>query len=451
MNSYSSFLERRKSHSTTVVEELESFLGCIAQRSDLNVFLALNTEDARACAAESDRSFDDGTERPLEGMIVAVKDNISVQGLPLTCGSRMLGDFRPIYDATVVRRLKEHGAIIIGKTNCDEFAMGSSNETSAFGPVAHPLDADHVPGGSSGGSAVAVAAGMCHVSLGSDTGGSIRQPAAFCGVVGYKPTYGKISRFGLVAFASSLDQIGPFAHVIDDVAAIHDVMSGIDPMDSTSSPLPPDTSLRALHHHDDDVTVGVIHESLLEGCSDDIIASYRSCIGKVLESGYRTVTVELSGKDAWIPTYYILATAEASANLARFDGVRYGHRSPTLEDDDDVITRSRSEGFGEEVQRRIMLGTFVLSSGYYDAFYKKGQQARRKVVDGYASIFSRCDVLILPTTPTAAFKRGEKSRNPIEMYLNDLFTVSANLAGIPAISIPAGSTSTGLPIGIQLQ
>ncbi|MFM8472500.1 MAG: Asp-tRNA(Asn)/Glu-tRNA(Gln) amidotransferase subunit GatA, partial [Candidatus Kapaibacterium sp.] len=408
MKSYSSFLERRKSHSTTVVEELESFLGCIAQRSDLNVFLALNTEDARACAAESDRRFDEGTERPLEGMIVAVKDNISVQGLPLTCGSRMLGDFRPVYDATVVRRLKEHGAIIIGKTNCDEFAMGSSNETSAFGPVAHPLDADYVPGGSSGGSAVAVAAGMCHVSLGSDTGGSIRQPAAFCGVVGYKPTYGKISRFGLVAFASSLDQIGPFAHVIDDVAAIHDVMSGIDPMDSTSSPLPPDTSLRALHHHDDDVTVGVIHESLLEGCSDDIIASYRSCIGKVLESGYRTVTVELSGKDAWIPTYYILATAEASANLARFDGVRYGHRSPTLEDDDDVITRSRSEGFGEEVQRRIMLGTFVLSSGYYDAFYKKGQQARRKVVDGYASIFSRCDVLILPTTPTAAFKRGEK-------------------------------------------
>ncbi|MFM8177929.1 MAG: amidase, partial [Candidatus Kapaibacterium sp.] len=209
MKSYSSFLERRKSHSTTVVEELESFLGCIAQRSDLNVFLALNTEDARACAAESDRRFDDGTERPLEGMIVAVKDNISVQGLPLTCGSRMLGDFRPVYDATVVRRLKEHGAIIIGKTNCDEFAMGSSNETSAFGPVAHPLDADYVPGGSSGGSAVAVAAGMCHVSLGSDTGGSIRQPAAFCGVVGYKPTYGKISRFGLVAFASSLDQIGP--------------------------------------------------------------------------------------------------------------------------------------------------------------------------------------------------------------------------------------------------
>ncbi len=451
MKSYSSFLERRKSHATTTVEELDSFLRRVDERSELNVFLAMNASEARACAMESDRRFDDGTERPLEGMVVAIKDNISVQGLPLTCGSRMLGEFVPVYDATVVRKLRDNGAIIIGKTNCDEFAMGSSNETSAFGPVGHPLDPEYVPGGSSGGSAVAVADGMCHVSLGSDTGGSIRQPAAFCGVIGYKPTYGRISRYGLVAFASSLDQIGPFAHTIDDIAAVYDVISGNDEKDSTSSSLAPDSSVSSLHHHDDTITVGVIHESLLEGCSEDVIASYRSCIRTIESNGMRTMTVDLSGKEAWIPTYYILATAEASANLARFDGVRYGHRAPLTDDTDDVIMRSRSEGFGEEVQRRIMLGTFVLSSGYYDAFYKKGQQARRKVVDGYATIFSQCDVLVLPTTPSAAFKRGEKSRDPLEMYLNDLFTVSANLAGIPAISIPAGTTSDGFPIGLQLQ
>ena len=451
MKTYSSFRERRLSNTTTTADELEVFLQRIQDRASLNVFLSLNTEEARACAAESDRRFSDGTHRPLEGMIVAVKDNISVKGLPLTCGSRMLGDFSPVYDATVVSRLRENGAIIVGKTNCDEFAMGSSNETSAFGPVGHPLNQEYVPGGSSGGSAVAVSDSLCHVSLGSDTGGSIRQPAAFCGVIGFKPTYGRVSRYGLVAFASSLDQIGPFAHSIEDVARVYDALSGIDEKDSTSTNAPPDSSLTSLLHHDDEITVGVVHESLLEGCSDEIFASYLSSVAALRAAGIRVITVDLYGKEAWIPTYYILATAEASANLARFDGVRYGHRASVDSETDDVIMRSRSEGFGEEVQRRIMLGTFVLSSGYYDAFYKKGQQARRKVVDGYSEIFSRCDVLVLPTTPSGAFKRGEKTRNPIEMYLNDLFTVSANLAGIPAISVPSGTTSDGFPIGLQVQ
>lgn len=451
MNSYSHFRRQRLAMQTTTAAEVERFLQRINERSELNAFLVVDAEQARIDALESDRRFSEGTERALEGMVIAVKDNISLRGLPLTCGSAMLKGFTPVYNATVAERLKSHGAIFIGKTNCDEFAMGSSNETSAYGPVGHPLDSSYVPGGSSGGSAVAVADGHCHVSLGSDTGGSIRQPAAFCGVIGYKPTYGRVSRYGLVAFASSLDQIGPFAHSIEDIARVYDAMSGSDAKDSTTSPLPPDTSHAALAHHDDDLCIGIVDASVIEGCSEEILERYANSIRTIQSAGIRTVTVSLEGKEAWIPTYYILATAEASANLSRFDGVRFGHRTANAGDDDDFIMLSRSEGFGEEVQRRIMLGTFVLSSGYYDAYYKKGQQARRKVLDGYKQIFSQCSVLFLPTTPSTAFRRGEKSTNPIEMYLNDLFTVSANLAGIPAISIPAGAGSNGFPIGMQLQ
>ncbi len=450
MRSYSHFLQESRSNQTTCVHEVQRFLDTLEQQSVLNAFLESDADAARAAAVESDQRFSDGTERALEGMVIAMKDNISVKGFHLTCSSKILEDFKPVFDATVVQRLKAAGAIIIGKTNCDEFAMGSSNENSAYGPVLHPVDHSLVPGGSSGGSAVAVAAAMAHASFGSDTGGSIRQPAAFCGVLGYKPSYGRVSRYGLVAFASSLDQIGPFTCDIDDMARIMDVISGADPADATSAQLPPMNSFDALSHHDESLTVGVLEEHLLEGCSPDVLQRYHECI-KVLEAmGCRIKTVSLAGKDAWIPTYYILATAEASANLARFDGVRFGYRAAESESGDSMAL-SRSGGFGAEVKRRIMLGTFVLSSGYYDAYYKKGQQARQLVVRGYEQIFDHCNALFLPTTPTTAFKRGEKSDNPIEMYLNDLLTVSANLAGIPAISIPCGNDSKGLAIGMQLQ
>ncbi len=449
MKSYSQFRQERLSNQTRCVDELERCLKASDSRQELNVFLQRNDEQARRDAMESDRRFDEGNARALEGMIVAVKDNISVQGLSLTCSSKILENFKPVYDATVIQRLKDAGAIVIGKTNCDEFAMGSSNENSAYGPVGHPINPEFVPGGSSGGSAAAVAAGMAHCSLGSDTGGSIRQPAAFCGVYGLKPSYGRISRYGLVAFASSLDQIGPMSASLDDVAMILDVVSGKDDRDATSAQMEATSSVRALAHHDDETTIGIFPDSLLEGCSSSVLDRYKHCLEVIRSMGMKTVEVQLAGKEAWIPTYYILATAEASANLARFDGVRYGYRSKS--DEENMMAVTRSEGFGAEVKRRIMLGTFVLSSGYYDAYYKKGQQARRLVFDGYQTIFSQCDALFLPTTPTPAFRRGEKSSNPIEMYLNDLFTVSANLAGIPAISFPAGNDADGFPIGMQLQ
>ncbi len=450
MLSYSHFRQARLSNTTTCVQEVQRFLDNAAQRSDLNAYLQIDAAGALHLAEQSDLRFASDTARPLEGMVVAMKDNISVKGMQLTCGSKILEGFKPVYDATIVQRLRDAGAIILGKTNCDEFAMGSSNENSAFGPVHHPLDSEYVPGGSSGGSAVAVAAELAHVSFGSDTGGSIRQPAAFCGVVGYKPTYGRVSRYGLVAFASSLDQIGPFSHSIEDMALVMDVISGADPADATCSQIAPMQSTRALAHHDNEAVIGILDASILDGCSPDVMARYEECIQTIHGMGFQTKTVHLAGKEAWIPTYYILATAEASANLSRFDGVRYGYRADER-DGEDIMAATRSEGFGAEVKRRIMLGTFVLSSGYYDAYYKKGQQARRLVLNGYEEIFSSCSALFLPTTPATAFKRGEKSANPIEMYLNDLLTVSANLAGIPAISIPCGVDSRGFPIGMQLQ
>ncbi len=449
MRSYTAFRAEREQHTTTCTQEVLAFLEVIKQQSHLNAFLHVDAASALQQAEESDQRFNAGTQRVAEGMVVALKDNISFKGMPLTCGSKILEGFEPVYDATVAKRLREAGAIIIGKANCDEFAMGSSNENSAYGPALHPLDNSRVPGGSSGGSAVAVAAGMAHVSLGSDTGGSIRQPAAFCGVFGFKPSYGRISRYGLVAFASSLDQIGPFAHSIEDVALVTDVISGSDDADSTCAQRPPTQSVSALKHHDSSTTIGILDDSLLEGCSAEVWNRYRQCLDLIHSLGHQTKVVRLPGREAWIPTYYILTSAEASANLARFDGVRFGKRVGDA--DEDIMIATRSRGFGAEVQRRIMLGTFVLSSGYYDAYYKKGQQARRLVADGYDEIFSQCSALFLPTTPTVAFRRGEKVSDPIAMYLNDLLTVSAPLAGIPAISIPAGVDSQGLPIGMQLQ
>lgn len=450
MLSYSDLKPSLDSQSTTAAETAENFLKTIGEKRHLNAFLTLTEAEAREAASESETRFKNGEARPLDGMIVAIKDNISTKGIRTTCASKMLENFIPLYDAFVIEKIKNAGGIIVGKTNMDEFAMGSSNENSAFGGVEHPLGQNLVPGGSSGGSAVAVAAGLAHVSLGSDTGGSVRQPAAFCGVVGLKPTYGRISRSGLVAFASSLDQIGTFANSVEDTALLFDAISGYDPNDSTTANMPPAETFKSLSEPlPQKFTVAVLHDEQLEGCSEDVLKKYREGLEVLKGAGAKIVQVTMPVSEAWIPMYYILATAEASSNLARFDGVRYGFRAEA--EDGDITTASRSQGFGPEVQRRIMLGTYVLSSGYYDAYYLKAQKARRLVLNAVNDIFSKADVLYMPTTPTPAFKRGEKTADPIQMYLSDYFTVSANLAGNPAISVPVGNNEAGLPIGMQLQ
>lgn len=446
----------------TVTARTQAFLQRIEERRDLNAFLSTNEQGALRDAEASDERLAAGLARPLEGRVVALKDNLSFVGLPMTCGSRMLEGFKPVYNATVVDRLQNAGAVIIGKTNMDEFAMGSSSETSYFGPVKHPLDTTRVPGGSSGGSAVAVADDMCDVALGSDTGGSIRQPAAFCGVYGFKPTYGRVSRYGLVAFASSLDQIGVFANTVEDITDTFHVISGPDPLDSTtvqsmSADEHPTDSLRPVNRNGSVYAarrVGILNRSTLTGCDNAILVAYDAFVDRIRSTGAIVTEVNIPNSEIWIPTYFVLATAEASSNLARFDGVRYGHRTSTadgvIEDVADFMTVARTQGFGTEVKRRIMLGTYVLSSGYYEAYYRKAQQARRLISDAYAEIFKTVDVFALPTTPTTAFERGEKS-DPVQMWLSDFFTVSANIAGIPAISIPSGVDALGLPIGMQLQ
>lgn len=448
MINYSDFLVKIQNKETTCTRFTEEILNKIEKNKHLNAFITVCGDSALQQAVESDRRFQEGSARRLEGMIIAIKDNISTKGIRTTCASRMLENFVPIYDATAVDRLIAEGAIIIGKTNLDEFAMGSSNETSYFGNVLNPINNEYAPGGSSGGSAVAVAAGLCHAALGSDTGGSVRQPAAFCGVFGIKPTYGRVSRYGLVAFASSLDQIGVFASITEDVARVLDVISGSDQKDSTCANLPHTNTFENLNHLPDKFKFGVIDNDLLGKCSEEIVNAYKKSVEKLKSLGGTTIEVKFSNPEIWIPTYYILATAEASSNLSRYDGVRYGFRA---EGEGDFITQTRTEGFGIEVKRRIMLGTFVLSSGYYDAYYTKAQKARRLIYDDYKRIFSEIDILLMPATPTPPFKLGEKINDPIEMYLSDIFTTSANLAAIPAISYPAGTTSDGLPIGLQLQ
>lgn len=432
----------------TVSERVQGYLQRIAERKELNAFLATNDEAAIRDASASDERLTAGLQRPLEGRVVALKDNISFTGLPMTCGSHILEGFKPVYNATVVERLNNAGAIVIGKTNMDEFAMGSSSETSYYGAVKHPLDTTRVPGGSSGGSAVAVADGMCDVALGSDTGGSIRQPAAFCGVFGFKPSYGRVSRYGLTAFASSLDQIGVFARSVDEVADTFHVMSGHDPMDSTTVDFS-DASSSTAGSSGAAKRVGVLKREALEGCDDSVLKAYDDFVDRIRSTGAMITEVTIPNSEIWIPTYFVLATAEASSNLARFDGVRYGLRA-NRDDNTDFMTATRTAGFGTEVKRRIMLGTYVLSSGYYDAYYRKAQQARRLISNAYTEIFRSVDVLAIPTTPTSAFVIGEKS-DPVQMWLSDFFTVSANIAGIPAISIPSGTDVSGLPIGMQLQ
>ncbi len=448
--SYTDFRRQCQAGETSCAETVSSFLSRIDDNSHLHAFLSVQRDEALRRAEESDSRFGSGSARQLEGMVIALKDNMSLRGLPMTCGSKILEHFQPVYNATVANRLMDAGAVIIGKTNMDEFAMGSSNENSAFGPVQHPLNSDFVPGGSSGGSAVAVAASLSHASLGSDTGGSIRQPAALCGVVGFKPTYGRISRYGLVAFASSLDQIGPFTTTVEDTALVFDAISGNDASDATTAPMAPANTTAALGNPlPQPLSIAIISDEQLDGCHPDVIAAYRRAIEAFRSTGASIVQHTMQHTEAYIPTYYILATAEASSNLARFDGVRYGYRAPEVEGQD-MMTATRA-AFGSEVKRRIMLGTYVLSSGYYDAYYNKALKVRRLIHDSYQELFTRASLLLLPTSPTPAFRRGEKTADPIAMYLSDIYTVSANLSGNPAISIPAGLSADGLPVGVQLQ
>ncbi|HIA54231.1 MAG TPA: Asp-tRNA(Asn)/Glu-tRNA(Gln) amidotransferase subunit GatA [Candidatus Melainabacteria bacterium] len=433
-----------------------------AHDSDIKAFTCLTEERAQKQAARVDELIAKGeTLPPLAGIPVAIKDNICVADYPTTCSSRILENFIAPYEATVAQKLDQAGALFIGKTNMDEFAMGSSTENSAFKKTANPWDLSRVPGGSSGGSTAAVASGMAVVALGSDTGGSIRQPAAFCGVSGMKPTYGMVSRFGLVAFASSLDQIGPLARSVEDTAIALSVIAGHDKKDSTSIPEPfkhqgprfeaalssdPEKLMKGLR-------VGVITELVGEGIEPEIVSSIRAAAAIFEKLGAKVTDVSLPNSKFALPVYYLIATAEASANLARYDGVKYGLRETDGAAKDSILEMyksTRSKGFGAEVKRRIMLGTYALSSGYYDAYYKKAQQVRRLIKNDFDSVFQNCDVLISPTSPTVAFKIGEKTDDPLSMYLSDIATIPANLAGLPGISIPAGLGKDKLPIGLQI-
>ncbi len=389
--------------------------------------------------------------KPMMGMPIAVKDNMCTEGVVTTCSSRMLQQFVPPYDATVVAKLRAQDYILLGKTNLDEFAMGSSTENSAFGPSRNPWNVACVPGGSSGGAAAAVAADECAAALGSDTGGSIRQPAAFCGVVGLKPTYGRVSRYGLVAFASSLDQIGPITKDVSDAAFLLGAIAGHDPMDSTSAARPVPDYMKALKKKDlKKLKVGVPTEFFAEGLDPEVEQAVRAAIEELKALGGEIVEIQLPRTDAAVAVYYVIATAEASSNLARFDGVKFGLRAKETKDLLDLYTKTRQEGFGPEVKRRIMLGTYALSSGYYDAYYGKAQAVQTLICQDFDAAFREVDLIVTPVTPTPAFKLGEKSDNPLQMYLSDIFTISVNLAGLPAIALPCGFSRGGLPIGLQL-
>jgi aspartyl-tRNA(Asn)/glutamyl-tRNA(Gln) amidotransferase subunit A len=417
----------------------------------INSFLALTRERAFAQAERIDQMAARGESLPpLAGVPIAIKDVLAMRGAPATAGSLILKGYRPPYDATAVSRLEAAGAVLLGKLNCDEFAMGSSNENSAYGPVRNPRALDRVPGGSSGGSAAAVAAHFAVASLGTDTGGSIRQPAAFCGVVGLLPTYGRVSRYGLIAFASSLDRVGPFTRTVRDAATVLSVLAGQDPLDATTAPRPADNYAAALDQPVEGLRVGVPAEYFEAGLDPEIRAAIERTIDHLRAAGCTIVPISLPHTRYAIPTYYVIATAEASSNLSRFDGVRFGHRSPDSATLSDMYRHSREEGFGPEVKRRILLGTYALSAGYYDAFYAKAQQVRTLLTRDFLQAFQSCDVIVSPMTPTPPFRLGEKVDDPLSMYLADVYSVAASLAGICGISVPCGQTSTGLPIGVQL-
>lgn len=419
--------------------------------SGLNCFNLLSADDALKEAAQIDTLLAQGKSAPLLGIPVGIKDVICTKGVRTTASSKILENFIPPYDATVVRRLKTAGTVSIGKLNMDEFAMGSSNENSAFGPVKNPWNPEYVPGGSSGGSAAAVAAGICPITLGTDTGGSIRQPASFCGIVGLKPTYGRVSRFGVIAYASSLDQVGGFARNVKDCALITQAICGQDPNDATSSNKDVPDFVKSLGQSIKGLRVGLPKEYFVSAVDGEVDSALKKAISVLEGLGAIPVEISLPHTDAAVAVYYILAPAEASSNLARYDGIRYGHRAKGNYDLKTLYAKSRSEGFGREVQRRIMVGAYVLSTGYYDAFYLKAQKVRSLIAKDFNDAFAtKCDVIAAPTAPNAPFKIGEKISDPLQMYLNDIFTIPVNLAGLPGMSIPCGFTSAGLPIGLQL-
>ena len=437
-------------HRLSAVELAEAYLTAIEARNPTaNCYVTVTKEQARADAARADTCLADGGAGPLTGIPIAVNDLFCTQGIRTACGSRMLDNFVAPYDATVIARLKAAGVVLLGKTNMDEFAMGSSNENSFYGPVPNPWDNTKVAGGSSGGSAAAVAAGLAPVALGTDTGGSIRQPAALCGVSGLKPTYGRVSRFGMVAYASSLDQAGIIGRSVEDIAPVLEVIAGFDENDSTSAAQPVEPYTRALEQRPDRIRVGVPAEFFGEGLDDAVADTVRAAIATLESQGAEIREITLPRTALAVPAYYIIAPAECSSNLSRFDGVRYGHRSPGATSLETLYGRSRAEGFGPEVKRRIMIGTYALSAGYYDAYYLKAQKIRRLIAEDFKRAFADVDVIVGPTSPTVAFGLGERTEDPVSMYLSDIYTISVNLAGLPGLSIPAGFAH-GLPVGLQL-
>lgn len=448
---HSEKLAKIKSGELSLIENVQIYLKRIDENKHLNAFNFVFPEEALNSAKIISEKIKSGKHGKLAGMVIAIKDVLAYKNHPLTCSSKILEGFNSLYTATAVQKLIDEDAIIIGKTNCDEFAMGSSNENSAFGPALNPVDTTRVSGGSSGGSAVAVAAKLCDAAFGTDTGGSIRQPAAFCGIYGLKPTYGRVSRFGLTAYGSSFDSIGPFANSIEDIALLLQVTSGLDKNDSTSTDIQVPDFINSLSDlNPADFTIGIPKEYFGEGLDPEIRNSIMGFVDTLKSKGFTFIDINLPYTEYSIATYYILTTAEASSNLARYDGARYGYRSPDSSNLKEMYLNSRSEGFGKEVKRRIMLGTYVLSAGYYDAYYRKAQKVRRLLKSDFDNAFSKVNVILTPVAPTVAYKIGEKSEDPLQMYLGDIYTTSANLAGIPGINIPIAKNSEGMPIGLQL-